>query len=162
VLVIWGHSGYLITLPACNVAPSMGQQAQQGFVQRPYIYIDPRLGPPVLLAWLEADCNTLGGGKTGYLKRHGNEPDFPRFLHKSVRHRSLKLHFEPFRFWLRILGYIHILKTTPRLNDTGSGRLSVSTRRRVGDSQTQQYVSRRLSASLIRGVDDSPHHRFGE
>jgi hypothetical protein len=25
-------------------------------------------GPPVRLAWLEADCNMLGGGKTGYLK----------------------------------------------------------------------------------------------
>ena len=58
-----------------------------------------------------------------------------------VRHRSLTLHFEPFRSWLRILGDIHIRTTTPRLNDTGS---------------------RRLSASLIRGVDDSPHHRYGE
>jgi hypothetical protein len=32
------------------------------------------------------------------LKGHGNEADFLRFLHKSVRHRSLTLHFEPFRF----------------------------------------------------------------
>ncbi len=31
-------------------------------------YIDPRPGPPVRLAWLEADRNTLGGGKTGCLK----------------------------------------------------------------------------------------------
>ncbi len=38
---------------------------------------------------------------------HGNEADFPKFLHKSVRHWSLTLHFEPFRFWLR--------KTTRRL-----------------------------------------------
>ncbi len=36
--------------------------------QRPYIYIDSRRGPPVRLAWLEADCNMIGGGKTGYLK----------------------------------------------------------------------------------------------
>jgi hypothetical protein len=36
--------------------------------QRPYIYIDLRRGPPVRLAWLEVDCNMLGGGKTGYLK----------------------------------------------------------------------------------------------
>jgi hypothetical protein len=45
--------------------------------------------------------------------------------------------------------------------------------RGVGDSLYQQYAesatlwlnntgSRRLSASLIRGVDDSPHHRYGE
>jgi hypothetical protein len=27
-----------------------------------------RRGPPVRLAWLEADFNTLGGGKTDYLK----------------------------------------------------------------------------------------------
>jgi hypothetical protein len=33
-----------------------------------------------------------------YLKGHGNEADFLGFLHKSVRHRSLTLHFEPFRF----------------------------------------------------------------
>jgi hypothetical protein len=39
-----------------------------GDFQRPYIYIDLRRGPPVRLAWREADCNTLGGGKTGYLK----------------------------------------------------------------------------------------------
>ncbi len=32
------------------------------------------------------------------LKGHGNEADFLGFLHKSVRHRSLTLHFEPFRF----------------------------------------------------------------
>jgi hypothetical protein len=97
------------------------------------------------------------------LKGHGNEPDFPRFLHKSVRHRSHKLHFEPFQFWLRILGDIRIRKTTPRLNDTGSRRLSVSRVRGVGDSPTQRYGesttlritdtrSRRLPASPIRRV----------
>jgi hypothetical protein len=32
------------------------------------------------------------------LKGHGNEADFLGFLHKSVRHRSLVLHFEPFLF----------------------------------------------------------------
>ncbi len=36
------------------------------------------------------------------LKGHGNEADFPRFLHKSVRNWSLTLHFETFQFWLRI------------------------------------------------------------
>ncbi len=97
------------------------------------------------------------------LKGHGNEPDFPRFLHLSVRHRSLTLNFEPFRFWLRILGDIHIRKTTPRLNDTGSRRLSVSMIRGVGDSPTQRYgesttlritdmQSWRLPASPIRRV----------
>ncbi len=34
--------------------------------------------------------------------------------------------FEPFRFSLRILGDICIRKTTPRLNNTGSRRLSIS------------------------------------
>ncbi len=98
-----------------------------------------------------------------YLKGHGNEPDFPRFLHKSVRHRSLTLHFELFRFWLRILGNVRIGKTTHRLNDTGSRRLSVSTIRGVGNSPTQRYResttlritdtrSRRLPASPIRRV----------
>jgi hypothetical protein len=36
------------------------------------------------------------------LKGHGNEADFLGFLHKTVRHRSITLRFEPFRFWLRI------------------------------------------------------------
>jgi hypothetical protein len=36
------------------------------------------------------------------LKRHGNEADFLGFLHKPVRHRSLTLRFEQFRFWLQI------------------------------------------------------------
>jgi hypothetical protein len=40
------------------------------------------------------------------LKGHGNEADFPMFLHKSVRHWSLTLHFEPYRFWLQIRGDI--------------------------------------------------------
>ncbi len=98
-----------------------------------------------------------------HLKGHENEPDFPRFLHKSVRHRSLTLHFEPFRLWLRILRDIHIRKTTPQLNDAGSQGLSVSTIRGVGDSPTQWYgesmtlcitdtQSRRLPASPIRRV----------
>jgi hypothetical protein len=46
------------------------------------------------------------------LKGHGNEADFLGFLHKSVRHRSLTLHFEPFRFWLWIRGGIRNQKTT--------------------------------------------------
>ncbi len=71
------------------------------------------------------------------LKGHGNEADFLGFLQKLVPHESLTLPFGPFRFWLQIRGVIRIRKTTPRLNDTGS---------------------RRLSDSTIRGVDDSPHH----
>ncbi len=46
--------------------------------------------------------------------------DFPRFLHKSVRHRSLTLHFEPFRVWLRIRGDIRNRKRTPRFAESGS------------------------------------------
>jgi hypothetical protein len=37
-------------------------------VQRPYVFIDLWRVPPVRLARLEADCNTLGGGKTGCWK----------------------------------------------------------------------------------------------
>jgi hypothetical protein len=48
------------------------------------------------------------------LKGHGNEADFLGILHKSVRHRSLTLHFEQFRFWLRIRGDIRNRKTTPQ------------------------------------------------
>jgi hypothetical protein len=54
------------------------------------------------------------------LKGHGNEADFLGLLQKSVRHRFLTLHFEPFRFGLRILGDIRNRKTTPRLAESGS------------------------------------------
>ncbi len=52
------------------------------------------------------------------LKGHGNEADFPRFLHKSVQHWSLTLHLEPFRFWLRIRGDIRNRKTTLQLGES--------------------------------------------
>ncbi len=52
------------------------------------------------------------------LKEHGNEADFLGFLHKPVRHWSLTLRFEPFRFWLRIRGDIRNQKTTPRLAES--------------------------------------------
>ncbi len=45
-----------------------------------------------------------------YLKGQGNEADFLEFLHKPVWHRSLTLHFKPFRFWLQI----------PQLAESGS------------------------------------------
>jgi hypothetical protein len=51
-------------------------------------------------------------------KGHSNEADFPRFLHKSVQHWSLTLHFEPFRFWIR--GDIRKHKTTRRLSKSGN------------------------------------------
>ncbi len=37
-----------------------------------------------------------------YLEGHGNEADFLGFLQKLVPHEHLTLHFEPFRFSLRI------------------------------------------------------------
>jgi hypothetical protein len=45
---------------------------------------------------------------------------FLGFLHKTVRHWSLTLCFEPFRFWLQIRGDIHNRKTTLRLAESGS------------------------------------------
>jgi hypothetical protein len=73
------------------------------------------------------------------LKGHGNEADFLGLLHKLVPHESRTLPFEPFRFWLRIRGDIHIRKTTPRHH-------------RYGESPTPRISdtgSRRLPASLI-------------
>ncbi len=49
-----------------------------------------------------------------------NERNFPRFLHKSVRHKSLTLPFEPFRLLLRIRGDIRNRKTIPRLVESGT------------------------------------------
>jgi hypothetical protein len=53
------------------------------------------------------------------LKGHGNEAGFLGFLHKPVRHRSITLRFEPFRFWLQIRGDICNRKTTPQLAESG-------------------------------------------
>ncbi len=53
------------------------------------------------------------------LKEHGNEADFLRFLHKLVWHWSLTLHFEPFIFWLQILGDLRNGKIL-RLGESGS------------------------------------------
>ncbi len=58
------------------------------------------------------------------LKGHGNEADFLRFLHKSVRHRSLTLHFEPFRFLLRIRGDICYRKTLPDSPSRGVDKIA--------------------------------------
>ncbi len=60
-----------------------------------------------------------------YLKGHGNEADFLRFLNKLVRHRSFTINFEPFLFWLRILGDIRNRKTTLRLGESESQLLNV-------------------------------------
>ncbi len=105
------------------------------------------------------------------LKGHGNEPDFLRFLHKSVRHRSLELHFEPFRFWLRILGDIHTRKTTPRLSDSmirGVGDsphhwYAESTTPRISDGESGiEFFKRKLAVSMIRRVVDSAYRWVGE
>ncbi len=84
-----------------------------------------------------------------FLKGHGIEADFLRFLHKLVRHRSLTLHFEPFRFWLQILRDIRNQKTTPRLGESPTLRLGES-------------GSHWLSDLSSRGVTDSPTCRVGE
>jgi hypothetical protein len=54
-----------------------------------------------------------GYGSATLLKGHGNEADFLGVLQKSVRHRFLTLHFEPFGFGLRIRGDIRNRKLTP-------------------------------------------------
>jgi hypothetical protein len=84
-----------------------------------------------------------------FLKGHGNEADFLGFLQKLVPNESLTLPFEPFRFWLRIRGDIHIQKRLPAITDTGSRRLRVSVIRGVADSRITDTRSRQLPASLI-------------
>ncbi len=74
------------------------------------------------------------------------------FLQKLVPHESLTLPFEPFRFLLQIRGDIHIRKTTPRYHRHGE-----SPTPRISDTGC-----RRLPASLMRGVADSPHHWYAE
>jgi hypothetical protein len=75
------------------------------------------------------------------------------FLQKLVPHRSLTLHFELFRFWLRIRGDIRNRKTTPRLSVLASRRLSESVSRGVGDSPThrvRELLTLRLDYDYLR------------
>ncbi len=83
------------------------------------------------------------------LKGHGNEADFLGFLQKLGPHRSLTLPFKPFRFWLWIQGDIGNRKTTPRLGELVSRRLSDS-------------ASRGVVGSLTRRVGESTTHRLAE
>jgi hypothetical protein len=97
------------------------------------------------------------------LKGHGNETDFLGFLQKLVPHRSLTLHFEPFRFWLRIRGDIRNRKTTPRLAESESRLLNVLKKTRqvressppqLGESESHQLPNlvSRGDAMVSRGV----------
>ncbi len=63
-------------------------------------------------------------GKRFCYSGHGNEPVFPMFLHKSLWTRSLTLTLKPFQFWLRILGDIHIGKSTPRISESGVDKIA--------------------------------------
>jgi hypothetical protein len=79
------------------------------------------------------------------LKGHGNEADFLGFLHKLVRHRSLTLRFEPFRFWLRI-GEVIEKRLSPARRVWESTRLAVDTiffkplKIIIGDSTLQSWL----------------------
>ena len=77
-------------------------------------------------------------GDGDHLKGHGNEMVFSIFFDKSVWPGSLTQMLKPFRFSLRIRRDIRNRKTTPRIVDTGSRRLLVSTIRgvAVGDSES--------------------------
>ncbi len=55
-----------------------------------------------------------------YLKGHGNEADFLGFLQKLVPHRSLTLHFEPFRFGFE---FAEIFLIEKRLHNSASRRV---------------------------------------
>ncbi len=98
-----------------------------------------------------------------HLKGHSNEADFLGFLQKLVPHESLTLPFEPFQFLLQIRGDIRIQKTTPSYHRYGES--ADSPHHWYAESPTPRITdtgSRRLPASLICGVPDSPHHRHGE
>ncbi len=110
---------------------------------------------------------------------------FSRFLQKLVPYESLKLTFEPFRFWLRIRRDIHSKNDSPLSPKRGvaespqSRRLPTSPIWGVsywiflkktlhlwyGESstpRTSDMVSRRLPISLSRRVADPAYHQYGE
>jgi hypothetical protein len=81
------------------------------------------------------------------------------FLHKPVRHGSLIVPLEPFRFWIRIHRDDCIWKTTPRYqwyeesptpcnSDTGSHRIPVSMIHRVADSLHRKKNPKNLPVKI--------------
>ncbi len=88
----------------------------------------------ILFLFLETTLNTL------YLKGHGNEADFRRFLHKLVRHWSLTLY-------------------NSSRSDFGFEFAEIFVRLPIG---TDIVKEKRLSDSASRGVADSPTRRVEE
>jgi hypothetical protein len=81
------------------------------------------------------------------------------FLQKLFPHRSLKLLFEPFRYWLLIRGDIHNRKTTHRVGESATLRVRESMTGRLGESafecfkrKLSESESWRLLNSASRGV----------
>jgi hypothetical protein len=66
---------------------------------------------PKLGFWIMISAKSLD--PSANLKGHGNEVDFLGFLHKSIRQRSLTLHFEMFRF---NIDFTEIFAIEKRLN----------------------------------------------
>jgi hypothetical protein len=96
---------------------------------------------------------------------HGNAADLLGFLHKPVRHRSLTLRFEPFRFWLRIRGDIRNRKTTPRLTESGEStslRLAETGSRRLSDSPSLLLKIQKLTLRLGESFFDYEYLRESE
>ncbi len=113
----------------------------------------------LLLFW----CNYFQDSLLAVFKGHGNEADFPMFLHKSFRHRSLTLHFEPFRFWLRTRGDIRNRQTTTRLGESGSRQFSNSASWGVAASPTRRVGESAIECSSVSwGVVDSPTRQVKE
>jgi hypothetical protein len=92
--------------------------------------------------------------------------DFLGFLQRFVLNRSLTPSFELFQFLLRIPGDIHNRKTTPRLGESGSGRLSDLAIRGVDDSRAcrvREWFFECLNEnSASRRFGNSPTRRVGE
>jgi hypothetical protein len=72
-----------------------------------------------------------------YLMGHGNEADFLGFLHKSVRHRSLTLCFEPFDIGFEFPGIFVIEKRLPDSPSRGIDKITY----RYNFFQTFKYIN---------------------
>ncbi len=81
-----------------------------------------------------------------------------KFLHKSVRHRSLAQAIESFRFWVRIRGDIRIENRLPAFNDTVSRPSKVNHRQFIVKSWTKDNIV----LQVCRGGDGGGGVQWGQ
>ncbi len=120
------------------------------------LFMNPGINSTELVDWFRI-CSFLGYSSIHMqvklipwklwhsLKVHGNEADFPRFLHKSIRH----------------IGPLHYLSSRSDFYFEFAEVFVDSPHHQYGESVIE-FLKRKLSVSVIQRVVDFPTQRYGE